>query len=68
MEPCTFLQLFPFVPPDVLCRIHEVGFLPTVVLSSSDKQDGAPHRPLSEGESPAYPAPAPRYEPLEGVK
>jgi hypothetical protein len=23
MDPCTFLQSFPFIPPEVLCRFHE---------------------------------------------
>lgn len=27
MEPYQFSQSIPFVPPEILCRIHETGFV-----------------------------------------
>lgn len=38
MEPYTFGITFPFVPPDVLCRIHEVEF------RSAGSESGARNR------------------------
>ncbi len=31
MEPCTLGQSFPFVPLEVLCRIYDLGSIPTLI-------------------------------------
>ena len=48
MDPCTLIQLFPFVPPDILCRIHEVGFSPEPVTHFIPDPITASH-PAGEG-------------------
>jgi hypothetical protein len=39
-EPISFLQVLPFVPPDVLCRIHEVRWFPASVRSDKVPRPG----------------------------
>jgi len=68
MEPCTFLQLFPFVPPDVLGRLHEFGNPPALIVSTGCHPDSTSYQQSKGGASPVSSVLEPRYEPLKGVE
>jgi hypothetical protein len=61
MEPCTFQQIFPFVPPDVLCRLHDLDSVPAPVAPSpavppqpegSETRAGGPFPAADQGRRP----------------
>jgi hypothetical protein len=49
MEPCAFFgNSFPFVPLDVLCRMHDVAFAPVSSAAPGPRPGNAPALPLGE--------------------